>query len=252
MTSRRRASRRTPSKLVATSSLVAIPTAVLLGLAGLHAAGRCAHAQDTVPLDTLRQPVPAEETGPGDRSHELLDYTCNSSLGRRRVTLFANGTVRVWDGLLESQRMTLGELGPDELAAFVRRLREQDFSEVAPVSGTEGEWVERCTLELELVGEPPRTYSFGRYDALPLALASVVRLADEVALVALPLDRLPQGYDPLPGDVLRRVDGVLFEVLRRTADGKGVELRGKEQPLLLFVRPEDLRAEFDALVSRRK
>ena len=209
-------------------------------------------AQDVVPLDPMRPEAPEAETAPGDRSHELLDYECRSELGRRRVTLFANGTVRVWDGLHESQRMTLGELGPDELSAFVRRLRAEDFSEVAPVAGTEGEWVERCALRLALAGQPARSYTFGRYDSLALALASTVRLADEIALVALPLDRLPPGYEPRPGDVLRRVDGVLFVVLRRTADGKGLELLGKEQPLVIFVRPEDLRAEFDALVSRRK
>jgi len=208
-------------------------------------------AQDPVPLDPMRPEAPETETAPGDRSHELLDYECRSELGRRRVTLFANGTVRVWDGLHESQRMTLGELGPDELAAFLRRLRAEDFSEVSPVAGTEGEWVERCALRLALAGQPARRYAFGRYDSLPLALASTVRLADEIALVALPLDRLPAGYEPRPGDVLRRVDGVLFQVIRRTADGEGLELVGKEQPLVIFVRPEDLRAEFDALVSRR-
>ena len=209
-------------------------------------------AQDVVPLDPMRPQAPETETAPGDRSHELLDYECRSDLGRRRVTLFANGTVRVWEGLHESQRMTLGELGPDELAAFVRRLRDEDFSEVSPVAGTEGEWVERCVLRLALAGQRARRYDFGRYDSLPMALAATVRLADEIALVALPLDRLPPGYEPRTGDVLRRVDGVLFVVLRRTADGKGLELLGKEQPLVLFMRPEDLRAEFDALVSRRK
>ena len=222
-------------------------------VASLALAGAApALAQDVVPLDPMRPQAPETETAPGDRSHELLDYECRSDLGRRRVTLFANGTVRVWEGLHESQRMTLGELGPDELAAFVRRLRDEDFSEVATVAGTDGAWVERCALRLALAGQSPRRYDFGRYDSLPMALASTVRLADEIALVALPLDRLPAGYEPRPGDVLRRVDGVLFEVLRRTADGKGLELLGKQQPLVIFVRPEDLRAEFDALVSRRK
>jgi hypothetical protein len=220
----------------------------VLALVSAPSPGR---AQDLVPLDPLRPSIPPEETVPGSRSHELLDHDCSSTLGRRRVTLFANGTVRVWDGLRTSPRMTLGELGPDELAAFVRRLRELDFSEVAPVAGTEGEWVERCTLDLALPGAPARTYGFGRYDALPLALATAVHVAGELATKALPLDRLPVGYEPRPGDMLRRVDGVLFEVMRRTADGKGIELRGKEQPLVLYVRPEDLRAEFDALVSRR-
>src|SRR5688572_25460903 len=148
--------------LLAGMLLASIPLAVAVPI----------RAQDVVPLDPMRPEAPDAETAPGDRSHELLDYECRSELGRRRVTLFANGTVRVWDGLHESQRMTLGELGPDELAAFVRRLRAEDFSEVAPVAGTEGEWVERCAMRLALAGQPSRHYAFGRYDSLPLALAS--------------------------------------------------------------------------------
>ena len=189
---------------------------------------------------------------PGDRSRELLDYRCENDLGRRQVTLFANGTVRLWDGLHASARMTLGELSPPELEGYLRRLQAADLSEVDESrEGPEGSWIERCGIVLDLPGDRPRRYAFGRYDSLPLALAGVVRIADEIGTRTLPLDGLPVGYVPRPGDVLRRADGELFEIVSFTTDGKGLELLGRDQPLTLYLRPEDLRGLFDALVSRR-
>src|SRR4029079_14992464 len=65
-----------------------------------------------------------------DRSRELLDYRCANSLGVRQVTLFANGTVRVREGLGKEPKMRLGELGPVELAGYLRRLAAEDISPV--------------------------------------------------------------------------------------------------------------------------
>jgi hypothetical protein len=62
---------------------------------------------------------------------------------------------------------------------------------------------------------------------------------------------LPDGYRPRRGDVLRRVDETLFEVVGFTSDGKGVELQGVDQPLTLYLAPEDLHTLFTALVDRR-
>jgi hypothetical protein len=65
-------------------------------------------------------------------------------------------------------------------------------------------------------------------------------------------EHLPEGYEPHPGDVLKRVDGQLFEVFEFTVDHKGLEMRGVNQPLVLYVLIEQLRQEFVALVSRRR
>jgi hypothetical protein len=62
--------------------------------------------------------------------------------------------------------------------------------------------------------------------------------------------QLPTGYEPAVGDVLRRVDGVLFEVQGRTADELGLELQGVNQPLTVYIAKDRVAEVFVALVSR--
>ena len=187
-----------------------------------------------------------------DRSRELLDYRCANDLGVRQVTLFANGTVRLREGLGEKPRMQLGEVGPVELDGYLRRLAAEDLSEVHDrQESAQGEWVERCTLRLALDDRAPRQLAFSRFDSLPLAVAGIVRVADELAALTRATSELPPGYRASRGDVLRRADGVLFRVVGFTADGQGLELQGVEQPLVLYLRPEDVPGLFEALVSRR-
>jgi hypothetical protein len=258
----------------------------MLAVAALSPALPALAQEEVVPLEPpspVRVPAPvqpARAVPPLDpRSHELLDHDCRSEVGRRRVTLFANGTVRVWDGLLGNQRMMLGELVREEVAGYLDRLHAIDLAEVPlaregpaadgggvaarvraiAAAGGEGErsaaggdWVEECMVTLDL--EPtvaPRRYRFSRYDSLPLGLMAVVRIAEELSARALPDSELPLGYVAQRGDVLRRTDGSLFEVVRPTDDGQGLELRGLEQPLTLYVARADLRALFVALVSRQ-
>jgi hypothetical protein len=204
----------------------------------------------------------APDQGPA-RTQVILRYDCSSEVGRREITLFANGTVRVRDGLRkETPLMLLGELGPDEMNGFLNRLRGEDLSEVTawPARGVEGPWIERCRLELDLgeqPGEPERparAFEFGRYDSLPLNLMRVVRVAEDIGGRADPRSRdeqLPPGYEPRPGDVLRRVDGALFEIASFTADGLGVELVGLREPLTLYLPKGELGREFVALERRR-
>jgi hypothetical protein len=112
--------------------------------------------------------------------------------------------------------------------------------------------VEHCTLRLDLDDRPHRLIAFSRYDSLALPLSRVIAVADQMAKSTLEGSDLPVSYHAHPGDVLRRADGVLFEVVGFTADKLGVELQGVEQPLTLYVRPEDLPSLFEALVSRRR
>ena len=193
------------------------------------------------------------------RSVELLDYDCSSEVGRRQLTLFGNGTLRLrtWEGD-EPPEMTLQELEPGELRGYRNRFREIDFSETESGDGTAaGDWVERCDLRMAFDRDPEvpiLEFSFGGYDSLSLSLSRAVRIAEELvesARLAGLSGNLPHNYVPLPGDVLRRRDEALFEVIDLTGDGKGVELRGIDQPLVIYVLLDKLPEEFGELVERR-
>jgi len=187
----------------------------------------------------------------------LVRRECQAVIDVEDVTLFANGTVRLIWRHDEEKSIQLTELTPDEVQAFLRRVREVDLSEEDPVGVTmQGDWVEQCELYLDVFpDEEPNRYRFGRYDSLSLALSRVNRVADdllEVVQERAPTTGLPYGYVPKPGDVLERVDGVLFEVIGLTGDKKGIELIGVEQPLTIYVLNEAVGQHFKALVKRRE
>ena len=120
--------------------------------------------------------------------------------------------------------------------------------------GVEGDWVESCVLEL-LREDDLRRFRYSRYESLPLTLSRVLAVADDLAAKVDPRaggQHLPAGYLPRTGDILRRVDGELFEVRGQTADKQGVELAGVQVPLTLYVPKSELSKEFVALESRRQ
>ncbi|HVS02654.1 MAG TPA: hypothetical protein VMT16_07790, partial [Thermoanaerobaculia bacterium] len=161
---------------------------------------------------------------------------------------------RLRDQVGKIAEMRLGELTRGELEGYLRRMAEEDLSEVDDTRlGPSGEWVEQCTLRLHLLEGEPRELRYSRYDSLPLALSRLTTMAEELAPRTLARGgyALPAGYRPQPGDLLRRADGVLFEVVAFTSDGKGVELQGVDQPLTVFARPEELPQQFVDLVSSR-
>ncbi len=196
---------------------------------------------------------------------EVFDYDCSSDIGRRKTTLFANGTIRVrrWADD-EEQQMLLKELNPDELRGFVNRLREIDLSESEESRASPaGEWIQKCELVLDLYYDQPpdedreaqpNRFRFGRYDSVSLSLSRVIGVAEEVSLWAEEraiVADFPPGYEPSPGDVLERQDGLLFEVIAFTSDNRGVELWGVDQPLVVYVLREELIGEFIRVVDSR-
>ncbi len=193
---------------------------------------------------------------PSDRSIEVLRFDCASRLGRREVTLFGNGTIRLRDGPIGKEWMGLAELGPEELQGTLRRLADEDLSEAAHLlPGVVGDWIEKCDLVLELPGRQRQKFFYGHYDALPLALYHVQRIAEELAAKVAVLrdaEQLPARYEPRLGDVLKRTDGNRYRVVNFTSDRKGVELDGLDQPLHLVVLKEQMRLEFVAIVSRER
>ena len=206
---------------------------------------------------SVRVPPAQAATPPGTRdlrSIEVFDLACASPLGRRQVTLFANGTVRLREGEPGKEAMGLAELNSDELHGALARLEDENLTEIDRLPrGVEGDWVEQCDLRLALAGRPEKSFHFGRYDSLPLALSRVLKVVEDCAGKVGGVqakEHLPEGYAPQPGDVLKRADGQLFELVAFTPDNKGIELRGVEQPLTLYVLRVEMGREFSALVRR--
>lgn len=249
---------------IPSNSLAARSAVALLVLAGSVAA---VGAQDEPALEWLdpedlvqevpvREETEARPTQEDLRGRLLVHYDCASEIDRRAVSLFANGTIRLRTEGLGERSVRLAELSPDELRGFVNRLSQEDLSETdAETLSPEGEWLERCKLELTLLDQPVQRFELDRYGSLSLALSrvlAVVRELDERVERDSPADRhLPAGYAPKTGDVLERRDGELFRVQGYTVDKLGVELTGVEQPLTLYLTSDELQREFVAVVSRR-
>lgn len=202
--------------------------------------------------------APPPEVSQDARTVEIFRYTCGNNLGRREVTLFANGTVRLREGENgKEEALGLFELKPEHLQSALNRLQELDLSEVEHRDkSVEGDWIDRCELLLQRPGESLRIYRFGRFDSLPLNLSYAVRVAEELGGKVRDLkkteEELPPDYEPRPGDVLKRSDGQLYRIITFTGDKRGVEMEGVDTPMTLFVLRDRLRREFVGLVERAK
>ena len=179
------------------------------------------------------------------RSIELLNFDCRSDLGHRRLTFFANGTLRLISGRTPRETLKLAELTPDEVLAYEERLAAEDLSEVdalEPLS-LSGLAIEHCEIHLRLWEGDDRIFRFSRLDSLPLTLARVAGIAEEMAFKVeadTPAAEFSRSYRPRPGDLLIREDGLRFEVVGLTGDGAGVELEQVEQPITIYVPLSEL------------
>lgn len=203
-------------------------------------------------LSTLA--VAAAERPAVDR---VLLFDCVSDIGHRKLAFYDDGTIYLQEGEPGEEETLLHRLDPDRAQAFLTRLRQETKPGTMEPSnpGPEGAWVERCLLQVDLPGEPQVRLSFRRYDTLPLSLSRLVAVADDL-LAALrdapPEQALPAEYEPRPGDVLRRKDGLRFEIVRTTGDGRGLELQGIDQPLTVYVPVGAVHLEFTELLSRER
>jgi hypothetical protein len=174
---------------------------------------------------------------------------------RRETTLFANGTIRLFRGKIGNEFMGLAELGRDALQGYLNRLSNEDLTNVtSPVAGPQGDWIERCSLRLQIPGKELRSFEFGPFDPLQINFSHVLQIAQELekkVTVVKDRDELPANYDPRPGDVLKRIgDGLRFRIVAFTGDDKGIELEGIDQPLEIYIARGELRKKFTVLVSR--
>ncbi|MEM7482451.1 MAG: hypothetical protein AAF481_14845 [Acidobacteriota bacterium] len=186
---------------------------------------------------------------------ERVRLDCRSDLQRRDLTLFANGTVRLKEGPPGEEKMALGEVSPSEVEEYLRLLSEVETSEAAiGTAGPGGDWVDRCELTLNLPEREEESFEFQRFGSQSLGLNRLVSIVETLADQLGPVrgeDRLPLDYSPAVGDILRREDGHRFRVISFTADGKGVELRGLDIPLVLYIEPKKLPSQFVAVEARR-
>ncbi len=198
------------------------------------------------------EPPPADDP----RARVVVLRDCVTEVGHAELTLFANGTLRLREGERRHERMLLAELSRVELASYLRRLEAIDLSETEEGRAeVEGALVESCRVELALPDRDARSFLFGRFDSLPLALSHLLAVLDELDAETrrrAPRGRLPRGYEPRPGDVLERIDGARYEVVGFTADLGGVELLGLDTPLTVYINREALAEEFVKLVQRRR
>ncbi len=214
----------------------------------------------TIPCSA--QVVPGQTVKSDPRSSRIVEHLrlrCDNSLGIREITLFGNGTLRLRDGLRDAVKMWLHELRPSERDAYLARLGEEELRETEPrYHSIEGEWIENCELHLDLPGQLPQTFEFGRYDSLSLALQRTVGIAQELIAVVDQTRRpageseIPASYEPRIGDLLTNDRGHRYRLVMFTADGEGAELQGLDQPLTMYLPLSGLREEFVSVEPRRR
>lgn len=202
--------------------------------------------------------LPARAETVDRRSTEILRYACGSEFGRREITLFANGTVRLREGPWDDQKLYLDELSPEALEDNLRLLRNVDADRGSdrirePVErGPGGHWIERCEVRLDLPEfSKPVDYELSAFDIPPLGVARIIQIAEELAQYVRPAEKAPAGipadYEPQYGDVLTTAEGYRYEVLRLTSDERGVELQGLDQPLRIYVAKTEISEAFVSL-----
>ncbi|MEM8964422.1 MAG: CDP-alcohol phosphatidyltransferase family protein [Acidobacteriota bacterium] len=185
------------------------------------------------------------------RSTERLSYVCRSELGQRDITLFANGTVRLREGLHGERRMGLAELDPEELATVVTRLGESDatgtLDSVPSRSAFDEPWISQCQLRVELADTEPKAWYFSQVDSLSLEVGRLIRIAEELAARTRTAEEpsgLPFRYEPEAGDILVGIDASRWRVVGLTSDGLAVELDGIGTPMRIYVLKHELRKVF--------
>lgn len=202
-------------------------------------------------------PVTARQPASDPRSVTLFDYQCRSDRNHHRVTLFANGTVRLRERIATDgpETMMLAELSPEQLAGYRRQLRFTDPSDGllpdTPAAGTSGHGVETC----DLLVAPPQgkeiRYRIGTLEVSSLRYARWVALAEALADIARPdveLETLDEAYEPALNDVLRDTLGDRYRIIWVSVDG-WIEFTGIDQPFHRVHHQSELATLFVAQVA---
>lgn len=202
------------------------------------------------------------------RSIVLFEQTCTSDRGRRVVTLFANGTVRLkettramggdrlWDVDREDHsQLYVIELSPEETATYREQLDVENpgdgFLPEREGGDLVGIGVESCELTYRQASGATKRYVFSPVEVPSLRLERYVTLASDLARRAVPEEvpeTLDEAYVPRMGDVLRDLSGVRYRITWISVEGL-VELDGIDQPIHVRIGLPDLGTRFVARVE---
>jgi hypothetical protein len=168
-----------------------------------------------------------------------------------RLTLFANG-MAVWHskGGLSVERLVKEQLAPEELAVYtealraskIETLREGDYSE-----DLEGTVLVQWTMTVALPGAKPRSYTGTGLAVQPLALGTVLAIAQDLRVALRDGMRELDPFasrEPKVGDVLLDLEGRRWEVRGIDGESESLQFQGLDQPLTRYVKREGLKREF--------
>jgi hypothetical protein len=199
--------------------------------------------------------APAPSPPADARTTVVLHEQCASRIDRRDLTLYANGTIRLREGPVGGERLVLREIGRPDVDAVRRRLQGIDLGSIESATGApDGDWSLACSLEVVLDGLR-HELRYGAFDVGGLALDELRRVVGDLleqARAEAYSAEIPLSYRPAPGDRLERNDGLVFEVIGFTSDGKAIELTALDQPIQVFVERDKLRLEFRRLLPGRE
>lgn len=185
-------------------------------------------------------------------SPPMLEVIARQGEVMERLSLFGDGMV-VWHtkGGLSVERLVREQLTPEELAVYrdalvaskIAALKEGDYTE-----GIEGPVQVRWTLTVALPGAAQRTYKGCGLTVQPLALGTVLAIAQDLR-VALrdgmrELDPF-EAREPRVGDVLLDPEGARWKVRGIDAEHLSLHLVGLDQPITRYVKREDLKKVFN-------
>jgi hypothetical protein len=169
-----------------------------------------------------------------------------------RLSLFADGMV-VWHskGGLSVERLVREQLTPEELAVYrdaieaskIVTLKEGDYTE-----GMEGPLQIRWTLTVALPGTRPRSYTGAGLTVQPLALGTVLAIAQDLRVALRDGKREVDPFEarePRVGDVLLDPEGARWKVRGIDAEHQSLHMVGLDQPITRYVKREDLKKVFN-------
>ncbi len=193
-----------------------------------------------------------DDTGPAP-----VERICRHPSGDQRFALVQPGTAWLQLDTGPRARLLRLSLDPLETETILETLlrqsttvseRGEDATRSSAPSGIGGE---SCELKLDSHGQE-LLIRYGNLDTLSPGLATMDRLVDDLVQRVLnaPVADWSASELPIGAFLRRRSDGVLFEFYGTTGDGRGAELHGVSQPLIVIDALDDLPRQYQKVSSK--